>query len=379
MKKINDLNIVKPTILVVDDVPDNLDLIGELLSDIYKVKVTNSGKKVFDIISNGELPHLILLDVMMPEIDGYEVCRQLKSQILTQNIPIIFLTAKVGDLDEQKGFSLGAVDYIAKPINPAILLARVKTHIDLQNKTLFLEELVQKRTQEISIIQDVTVHALASLAETRDNDTGNHIRRTQNYIKLLAQHLKDHPNYVHLLNQDNVIDTLYKSAPLHDIGKVGIPDAILLKPGPYEPEEFEVMKLHPELGLKAILSAEEQLGIKIPFLKYAKEIAYSHHEKWDGSGYPLGLLRNEIPISARLMAVADVYDALISRRVYKEGMPHEKAVKIIIDGKGTHFDPEIVDAFCEIHEEFNKIAFRFLDSNDDMAKKKEYLHHARIE
>ena len=362
-----------------DDVPDNLDLIGELLSDIYKVKVTNSGKKVFDIISNGELPHLILLDVMMPEIDGYEVCRQLKSQILTQNIPIIFLTAKVGDLDEQKGFSLGAVDYIAKPINPAILLARVKTHIDLQNKTLFLEELVQKRTQEISIIQDVTVHALASLAETRDNDTGNHIRRTQNYIKLLAQHLKDHPNYVHLLNQDNVIDTLYKSAPLHDIGKVGIPDAILLKPGPYEPEEFEVMKLHPELGLKAILSAEEQLGIKIPFLKYAKEIAYSHHEKWDGSGYPLGLLRNEIPISARLMAVADVYDALISRRVYKEGMPHEKAVKIIIDGKGTHFDPEIVDAFCEIHEEFNKIAFRFLDSNDDMAKKKEYLHHARIE
>lgn len=362
-----------------DDVPDNLDLIGELLSDIYKVKVTNSGKKVFDIISNGELPHLILLDVMMPEIDGYEVCRQLKSQILTQNIPIIFLTAKVGDLDEQKGFSLGAVDYIAKPINPAILLARVKTHIDLQNKTLFLEELVQKRTQEISIIQDVTVHALASLAETRDNDTGNHIRRTQNYIKLLAQHLKDHPNYVHLLNQDNVIDTLYKSAPLHDIGKVGIPDAILLKPGPYEPEEFEVMKLHPELGLKAILSAEEQLGIKIPFLKYAKEIAYSHHEKWDGSGYPLGLLRNEIPISARLMAVADVYDALISRRVYKEGMPHEKAVKIIIDGKGTHFDPEIVDAFCEIHEKFNKIALRFLDSNDDMAKKKEYLHHARIE
>ena len=271
MKKINDLNIVKPTILVVDDVPDNLDLIGELLSDIYKVKVTNSGKKVFDIISNGELPHLILLDVMMPEIDGYEVCRQLKSQILTQNIPIIFLTAKVGDLDEQKGFSLGAVDYIAKPINPAILLARVKTHIDLQNKTLFLEELVQKRTQEISIIQDVTVHALASLAETRDNDTGNHIRRTQNYIKLLAQHLKDHPNYVHLLNQDNVIDTLYKSAPLHDIGKVGIPDAILLKPGPYEPEEFEVMKLHPELGLKAILSAEEQLGWKWISLRIIKK------------------------------------------------------------------------------------------------------------
>jgi putative two-component system response regulator len=379
MKKIKDQNIIKPTVLVVDDVPDNLDLIGELLSGAYKVKVTNSGKKVFDIIKNGELPYLILLDVMMPEIDGYEVCRQLKSQILTQNIPIIFLTAKVGDLEEQKGFSLGAVDYIAKPINPAILLARVKTHIDLQNKTLFLEELVQKRTQEISIIQDVTVHALASLAETRDNDTGNHIRRTQNYIKLLAQHLKDHPNYAHFLNQENVIDTLYKSAPLHDIGKVGIPDAILLKPGPYEPEEFEVMKLHPELGLKAIVSAEEQLGIEVPFLKYAKEIAYSHHEKWDGSGYPLGLVGNDIPISARLMAIADVYDALISRRVYKEGMPHEKAVKIIMDGKGTHFDPEIVDAFCESHEEFNKIALSFSDSNDDMAKKKKYLHQAGIE
>ncbi len=377
--QINDLTPRKPTILVVDDVPDNLDLIGELLGDTYKLRMTNSGKKALDIIKNSALPHLILLDVMMPEMDGYEVCRQLKSQSHTQNIPIIFLTAKISNDDEQKGFELGAVDYIAKPINPTILLARVKTHIDLYNKTLFLEELVEKRTQEISVIQDVTVHALASLAETRDNDTGNHIRRTQNYVKLLAQHLRFHPSYSHFLNQETIIETLYKSAPLHDIGKVGIPDAILLKPGRFEPEEFDIMKSHPALGLNAILHAEKELGIEVPFLKYAKEIAYSHHEKWDGSGYPLGLAGNDIPISARLMAIADVYDALISQRIYKKGMPHEKAVNIIVDGKGTHFDPEMIEAFVELHDAFNAIALSFADSSEDMAKKIDYLHHANID
>ncbi|HCT99041.1 MAG TPA: two-component system response regulator [Methylococcaceae bacterium] len=358
----NELTFQKPTILVVDDVPDNLDLIGELLGDIYRVKVTNAGQKALDMLNKGTRPHLILLDVMMPDMDGYDVCRQLKAQPETQGIPIIFLTAKIGQADEQKGFELGAVDYITKPINPATLMARVKTHIDLYNKTLFLEELVTQRTQEISVIQDVTVHALASLAETRDNDTGNHIRRTQNYVKLLAQHLQCHPRYAHFLNQENVIETLYKSAPLHDIGKVGIPDAILLKPGNFEPDEFEIMKSHPQLGLNAILHAEKELGLEVPFLKCAKEIAYGHHEKWDGSGYPQGLAGDEIPISARLMALADVYDALISERVYKKGMPHEKAAEIIAKGKGTHFDPDMVDAFFALHEEFHAIARRFSDA-----------------
>jgi putative two-component system response regulator len=368
----------KPTILVVDDTPDNLDLMGDLLMDDYRVKVANSGKKALEIVQSASPPDLVLLDIMMPEMDGYEVCRILKSSEETKNIPVIFLTAKTNTIDEQKGFEIGAVDYITKPISPAIVMARVKTHLDLYYKNVYLEKLVTQRTHEIAAIQDVTIHAMASLAETRDNETGNHIRRTQNYVKLLAQHLQFHPNYTHFLNMDGVIETLFKSAPLHDIGKVGIPDAILLKPGRFEPYEFEIMKSHPELGQKTILQAESELGIDVPFLQYAKEIAYGHHEKWDGSGYPQGLSGEDIPISARLMAVADVYDALISRRVYKEGMPHEQAVQIILDGKGTHFDPHIIEAFVVLHETFKEIASTFSDSNDDMAKKQTYLQQARM-
>ena len=368
----------KPTILVVDDTPDNLDLMGDLLMDDYRVKVANSGKKALEIIQSASPPDLVLLDIMMPEMDGYEVCTILKSSEETKNIPVIFLTAKTNTIDEQKGFEIGAVDYITKPISPAIVMARVKTHLDLYYKNVYLEKLVTQRTHEIAAIQDVTIHAMASLAETRDNETGNHIRRTQNYVKLLAQHLQFHPNYTHFLNMDGVIETLFKSAPLHDIGKVGIPDAILLKPGRFEPSEFEIMKSHPELGQNTILQAESELGIDVPFLQYAKEIAYGHHEKWDGSGYPQGLSGEDIPISARLMAVADVYDALISRRVYKEGMPHEQAVQIILDGKGTHFDPHIIEAFVVLHETFKEIASTFSDSNDDMAKKQTYLQQARM-
>jgi putative two-component system response regulator len=368
----------KPTILVVDDTPDNLDLMGDLLMDDYRVKVANSGKKALEIVQSASPPDLVLLDIMMPEMDGYEVCRILKSSEETKNIPVIFLTAKTNTIDEQKGFEIGAVDYITKPISPAIVMARVKTHLDLYYKNVYLEKLVTQRTHEIAAIQDVTIHAMASLAETRDNETGNHIRRTQNYVKLLAQHLQFHPNYTHFLNMDGVIETLFKSAPLHDIGKVGIPDAILLKPGRFEPSEFEIMKSHPELGQNTILQAESELGIDVPFLQYAKEIAYGHHEKWDGSGYPQGLSGEDIPISARLMAVADVYDALISRRVYKEGMPHEQAVQIILDGKGTHFDPHIIEAFVVLHEKFKEIASTFFDSNDDMAKKQAYLQQARM-
>jgi putative two-component system response regulator len=210
---------------------------------------------------------------------------------------------------------------------------------------------------------------MASLAETRDSDTGHHIRRTQHYLKLLAEKMRYHPRFSDFLNDDNIIDALFKSAPLHDIGKIGIPDKILLKPGRFEPAEFEIMKRHPELGRNAILHAERELGIEVPFLKYAKEIAYAHQEKWDGSGYPLGISGDEIPISARLMAVADVYDALISRRVYKEGMSHDDAVEIIIEGSGKHFDPDIVDAFLTLQDDFKNIAAKYVDSDEDLAQK----------
>jgi putative two-component system response regulator len=215
---------------------------------------------------------------------------------------------------------------------------------------------------------------MASLAETRDNETGNHIRRTQHYIKLLAELLREHPRFRQFLDEET-IKLLFKSAPLHDIGKIGIPDRILLKPGRFTPEEFEIMKTHTTLGRDAIQHAEDQLGIGVDFLNLAKEIAYGHQEKWDGSGYPQGLVGDDIPISARLMAVADVYDALISRRVYKPGMPHEQAVGIIREGRATHFDPDVCDAFLANAERFQAIAEQFADSDDDMAKQRAALEH----
>ena len=369
----------KPTVLVVDDTLDNLTLMSGLLKNLYRVKVANSGEKALKIVQASEKPDLILLDIMMPGLSGYEVCKILKDDPATRDIPIIFLTAMVATEDEKKGLELGAADFITKPVNPPIVMARVATQLHvkaaadfLKDQNSYLETEVGKRTRELAAIQDVTILAMASLAETRDNDTGNHIRRTQHYVKLLADHLQSHPRFASFLT-DHTIGMLFKSAPLHDIGKVGIPDRILLKPGRFEPHEFEIMKTHCKLGRDAIQHAEDQLGLEVEFLKYAKEIAYSHQEKWDGSGYPEGLAGDAIPISARLMAVADVYDALISRRVYKEGMPHEKAVAIITEGRGSHFDPDIVDAFLVLSDAFQQVARRYADSDAEMAHKAETL------
>ncbi len=292
---------------------------------------------------------------------------------------MIFLTARSDPDDERMGLALGAVDYITKPISPPIVLARVKNHLTLKaardflrDQNAYLEEEVQRRTREVSVIQDVTIMAMASLAETRDNETGNHIRRTQNYVRALARKLQRHPRFAELLD-DATIDLLYKSAPLHDIGKVGIPDRILLKPGKLTPEEFEIMKTHTTLGRDAILHAESLIGSPNTFLRLAREIAYCHQEKWDGSGYPQGLQGEAIPVSARLMAVADVYDALISRRVYKPPFPHEKAVAIIREGRGQHFDPDMADAFLAMAEDFRLIAAQFQDTDADMAREEERL------
>lgn len=368
----------KATVLVVDDTPANLSLMTGLLRDIYKVKAAIDGEKALRIAQSDAPPDLILLDIMMPGMDGYEVCRRLQANPVTRDIPIIFLTAKAGIEDEKMGLELGAVDYITKPISPPIVLARVRNHLALKasadflrNKADFLEAEVVRRTAEVMAIQDVTIMAMASLAETRDSDTGNHIRRTQHYVKVLAQHLRKHPRFASVLDDDRYIALLFKSAPLHDIGKVGIPDRILLKPGKLTFEEFEVMKTHTTLGRDAIQAAEEHLGMKVEFLNLAKEIAYGHQEKWDGSGYPQGAAGEAIPVGARLMAVADVYDALISRRVYKEGMPHDKAAAIIVQGRGQHFDPDIVDAFVAVQDQFQAIAQRFADSDADLQRKAE--------
>jgi len=357
----------RPTILVVDDTPDNLTVMSGLLKDLYKVKVANSGERALKIAASSTPPDLVLLDIMMPGMDGYEVLRHLRTDPQTRDIPVIFLTAKSEVEDERMGLELGAVDYITKPISPPIVLARVKNHLDLKrrrdflkSKNEFLEQEVANRTQEVKAIQDVTILALASLAETRDNDTGAHIRRTQLYVRALARKLQDHPRFAWFLTDAN-IEILYKSAPLHDIGKVGVPDSVLLKAGKLTDEEREIMNTHTTLGSKSIEEAEARLGTKVGFLTMAKEIAFSHQEKWDGSGYPQGLSGDQIAISARLMALADVYDALISKRVYKPPFTHEEARDIIVKSRGSHFDPDIVDAFLAVEDEFRAIAAEYAD------------------
>jgi len=371
-----------PVVLAVDDTPANLALISGLLKSQYRVKVANSGEKALQAVRSDPIPDLILLDIMMPDINGLEVCRRLKADNRTASIPVIFLTALAKSEDERAGLEAGAVDYITKPISPPILLARVKTHLALKasadflkDQNSYLESEVRRRTRDIEEIQDVTILAMASLAETRDNETGNHIRRTQYYVKTLALKLRDHPRFCTYLT-DQTIELLFKSAPLHDIGKVGIPDRILLKPGKLTPEEFEIMKTHTTLGRDAIAVAERQLGRSVDFLRLAKEIAYSHQEKWNGSGYPEGLAGDAIPISARLMAVADVYDALISRRVYKAPFSHAESLKMMSEGSGKHFDPDIIDAFLEVAEEFQAINARYADSDEEIAHRSGWLENA---
>lgn len=358
----------KKIILVIDDTPDNLFLVTNLLKDLYTVKVANSGEKALQFLNETLIaPDLILLDIMMPVLNGYDVLKKIKENPKLQNIPVVFLTAKSSVEDEKLGFDLGANDYITKPISPPILLARVKTQLEnkaisdfLRDKNEFLEKEIEKRTKDVVAIQNVTIFAMASLAETRDNETGNHIKRTSNYVKMLAKKLQNHPKFKAYLT-DEMIDTLYKSAPLHDIGKIGIPDYILLKPGKLTLEEFEIMKTHTTLGKEAIEHAEKELGYEVDFLKTAKEIAYSHQEKYDGSGYPLGLKGDEIPISARLMSIADVYDALRSKRIYKNSLNLEMTLKIMKEGRGSHFDPDMLDAFLEIYDEIEVVASNFVD------------------
>ena len=356
-----------PTVLVVDDTPDNLVLVSELLGDSYRVKVANSGARALKAAQTDPVPDLVLLDIMMPEMDGYEVCRQLKASAATRDIPIIFLTARADSDDERLGLELGAVDYITKPMSPSIVLARVQTHLALKatadflrDKSAYLEREVALRTLEVQALQDVTMMAMASLAETRDDETGNHIRRTQLYVKALAERLRAHPRFEAVLNTQ-MIELIYKSAPLHDIGKIGIPDLILLKPGKLTDNEFEVMKEHTLLGRKAIEGAERRLGMRVRFLNVAKDMACCHHERWDGTGYPLCLAGDAIPVPGRLMALADVYDAIISRRIYKSASTHEQACSAIVKGRGTQFDPDVVDAFIDIAEEFRDIALKYPD------------------
>lgn len=357
------------TLLIVDDVPENLVVLGELLRSAgYRVKVASSGRTALRFAAQTPRPDLILMDVMMPEMDGYRVLAQLSQEPDTKDIPVIFLTALGDAEDEERGLQQGAVDYITKPIQPAVVLARVRTqllakraHDWLRAQNSVLEAEVARRMAENDRIQAISIRALAHLAEIRDQETGNHILRTQAYVRTLALELQGHPRFAPVVSEA-YIDLVSRSAPLHDIGKVGIPDAILRKPGKLTPEEWEVMKTHAALGAEAIELAERDVEQPVEFLVLAKEIARWHHERWDGSGYPDGLTADAIPISARLMALADVFDALVSRRVYKEATGFEESRDIIVAGRGAHFDPDVTDAFLARFPDFAAVATHFSDA-----------------
>lgn len=373
----------KSTVLIVDDSPENLGLLGGVLADEYAVRAANTAEKGLRAARIEPIPDLILLDVMMPEINGYEAIKLLKADPLTKDIPVIFVTSMNTNEDEQQGLALGAVDYITKPINSSIVKARVRNHIELKRardrlslQNNFLEEEVARRVTENEMVRDLSVRALAVLAEERDNETGLHIIRTQTYVRILGEYLRDTEPYRSYFEQTPLADVV-RAAPLHDIGKVGIPDAILLKPGRLTEQEFEVMKRHAKIGGDAInravelvisgenRTAEPYTGDAFDFLYVARDIALYHHERWDGTGYPESLSGDDIPVAARLMAVADVFDAITSRRVYKDAIDCERAYQIILDGKGSHFDPGVVDAFVACKTPFFQTAEQFADNISD--------------
>lgn len=361
-------------VLVVDDSPDVIDLLSGLLTPQYKVRAAANGETALKILLS-EIPvDIVLLDHLMPDFTGIEVLNYLTPSNLLQRIPIIMLTGAEDHLIESKALEMGAVDFIRKPISARVLLARVANHLELSRirnllveQKDFLEAEVNRRVEENQKLQDVTIMSLACLAEMRDLETGNHILRTQHYVRQLALLMRENQRYSKLLT-NQYIDLLFKSAPLHDIGKVGIPDRILRKPGPLTEEEMEFMKNHTVFGHDSLVRAEEMMNCRLPFFDVAKQIALCHHEKWDGSGYPRGLKGEEIPFSARLMAIADVYDALVSRRCYKEPVEHEKVIEIIAQLSGEHFDPEIVEVFIEHQVLFHRIALAYQDEPENDAK-----------
>ena len=367
-------------ILIVDDEPINLAVLRKCLSPFFLVRACKSGEEALRLANQEPRPDLMLLDIMMPGMDGYDVLRQLQDSEDTRRIPVICITALSSIVDEEQGFRLGAVDYITKPFRPAIVVARAKAQLELkqardrlQSQNAWLEAEVARRMAENELILDTTLSVITQLSETRDADTAHHIMRTRSYVEILARRLQHHPRYNSVLT-DAAVANIVKASPLHDIGKIGIPDSILLKPGQLTDEEFAVMKSHCEIGGHAIRSAIKQAvpgGIthhsdakpqSLVFLEEAELIALYHHERWDGGGYPEGLSGTDIPLSARFMALADVYDALTTPRVYKKPWHPDDAAVYITEQAGRHFDPDVVEAFVAERSAFENIRHLMADS-----------------
>jgi len=342
-----------PAILVVDDSRDNCNILQRLLEVRgYRVRTATGGIPALEAVENAP-PDLILLDIGMPDMDGYRVCMRLKENERLREIPVLFLSAFDDADDKVRAFQSGGVDYVTKPFQYEEVFSRIETHlkirrlqVQLETHNRDLEKLVAEQVQEISESQLATIFALAKLAESRDEDTGAHLERVQTLCRLLAARLAEEPRFKDHIGQAYILN-IHHASPLHDIGKVGIPDGILLKPGRLTPEEFEAMKAHTTLGAET-LAAVRQTYPKNSLLGMGIAIAKSHHERWDGKGYPEGLAGGDIPLSARIMAVADVYDALRSKRCYKPSFSHEKSLAILLEGRGTAFDPTVVDAFLEL-------------------------------
>jgi putative two-component system response regulator len=339
---------VKQTILVVDDTPENIDLLTEVLNPYYRTRIAINGDKALKIAFSNTPPDLILLDIMMPGITGYDVCQRLKENPDTRGIPVIFVTAMSELEDEKKGLEMGAVDYITKPISPSIVLSRVKTHLALYDQTRELQRMVELRTVELEITRRQIIRRLGRASEFKDNETGNHVIRMSHYARLIAQAAG--------MGEESV-DTLFNAAPMHDVGKIGIPDSVLLKPGKLDDAQWEVMRTHPEMGAEIIGQHNDDL------LRTARILAMTHHEKWDGSGYPGKLKGEEIPLMGRIAAIADVFDALTSDRPYKKAWAIEDAVRIIEEGAGTHFDPGLIGPFKAVLPEMLKIREKYAEEH----------------
>jgi putative two-component system response regulator len=340
------------TVVVVDDNPGILTFVNQTLQGWCKPVLFVSGEDALEYFQK-HIPDLIILDIEMPNMNGYEVLEKIKADERLSSIPVIFFTALADDENELTALSHGAIDYISKPVIPNILKHRIRTQLELYQYRYHLEHLVQFKTDQVVRLQQTIVHTLTELAESRDVDTGYHIKRTSLYAEVLAKKHAELPHIKPHLTEEIITKIVYAS-PLHDVGKMAIPDAILTKPGKLTPEEFEIMKTHVVLGAATIKKATEELGFT-SFLDMGLELCLTHHEKWNGTGYPYKLSGEAIALSGRILAIADVYDALTSIRPYKEPFSHEKSVQIIVEGKGTHFDPELTDSFLQIHKNFEQI------------------------
>lgn len=340
-------------ILIVDDTIENLTLLARMLKDCgYVARPVPNGRLALQA-ARGEKPDLILLDITMPEMDGYEICRQMKQDPFLKDIPILFISALTQTLEKVKAFEAGGVDYISKPFQFEEVKARVETHLHLHKLQLGLEDQVERQVKEIVELQMGMIFGLAKLAEARDRDTGRHLERIQILCRRFSEELRKNPLFSNQID-DKFCDMIFHASPLHDIGKVAIEDKILLKPGKLTTEEFEKMKQHTIIGATTL----EEVQYRFPnneFLNMGIRIARWHHEKWDGTGYPDGLSGVSIPICARIMTIVDVYDAVRSKRVYKDPVPHEEACEIILSERGTHFDPAVIDVFIQLQNELDHI------------------------